>query len=187
MDATRLGVIDDLTVITTEVRSRFGALDRAQLNWRTGEGAWSVGQCLEHLITTTDVYLVDLRAVAAGTRRVRRWERWSPFSGFFGRFLVNAMRKDSMRTRTPQRFVPPGDIAADVVKRFEQSQEELVTAVRSTATADWEATILTSPFQPIATYSLADAYLLMVEHQRRHLRQATRVTEQAAFPARPAN
>ena len=39
---------------------------------------------------------------------------------------------------------PPSDIAADVVTRFERSQQELVDTIRATTTADWDRTILTS-------------------------------------------
>jgi hypothetical protein len=182
--SARLRILDEFSAIATDVRARFGSLGHAQLNWRVAPGTWSVGQCLEHLVTTSDVYMVDFRAIAAGTRRARAWERLSPLSGPFGRFLIGHMGKDQVRTKTKARFVPPSDISADVVARFVRSQEELAAAITSTASADWDRTILTSYFQPLITYSLADAYRITLEHQRRHIRQAQRVRDHEAFPAR---
>jgi hypothetical protein len=186
MPDVRLRILDEFSALSAEVRTRFGALSLEQLNWRAAAGSWSVGQCLEHLITTTDVYMVDFRAIAAGTRRTSAWERWSPLSGLFGRFLAGEMSKDARKTRTPTRFVPPSDIGLDVVTRFMRSQDELLAAIKSTSSVDWDRTVLTSSFNRVATYSLAAAYRIMIEHQRRHLRQARRVTEDPAFPRRAA-
>jgi hypothetical protein len=115
-------------------------------------------------------------------RQSTRWERFSPLSGFFGRFLREHLTKDAKRTKTLARFVPPSEIAGDIVSRFVRSQEELLDAIRATRTADWDRTIITSSFQPLVTYSLGDGYRIMLEHQRRHIRQADRVMASTAFP-----
>lgn len=186
MSDDKLAITKEFEAVASEVHARFGKLNAEQLNWRPRADAWSVAQCLQHLIITTDEYATDFRGIADGTRRARLWERISPFSGFFGRFLAGALEKDAQKTKTPARFVPPSDLGGDVVLRFMRSQTELVTLIRGTAKADWRRTILTSSFQPIITYSLADAYRIMVVHQHRHIRQADRVTRTEGFPPRVA-
>ena len=42
--------------------------------------------------------------------------------------------------------------------------------------------IITSPLLGFVTYSLDDAYTVLVVHSQRHLGQAKRVTENADFP-----
>lgn len=45
-----------------------------------------------------------------------------------------------------------------------------------------ERTIITSPALNFVTYSLMDAYRILVVHERRHFQQARRVIEESGFP-----
>lgn len=175
-------IAEQLDEVTAEARAKFGALNREQLNWRPPDGGWSVGQCLEHLIKTSEIYSEDFRSIADGTRATSFWENWSPLSSFFGRFLTSYMDKDEKKVKTTERFVPPSEIEANIVDRFEASQQELISLIDSTSNADWDRTKLTSSFQGFVTYSLADAYRIIAAHQRRHIRQAERVMNDAGFP-----
>ena len=175
-------IAEQLDEVTAEARAKFGALNREQLNWRPPDGGWSVGQCLEHLIKTSEIYSEDFRSIADGTRATSFWENWSPLSSFFGRFLTSYMDKDEKTVKTTERFVPPSEIEANIVDRFEASQQELISLIDSTSNADWDRTKLTSSFQGFVTYSLADAFRIIAAHQRRHIRQAERVMNDAGFP-----
>src|SRR5919112_472867 len=50
------------------------------------------------------------------------------------------------------------------------------------ARVDLRRTMVTSPVAAVATYSLLDAYRIVVAHERKHFEQARRVTEEAGFP-----
>jgi hypothetical protein len=175
-------IVIELDTITADVHARFGSLTSEQLNWKPVADSWSIGQCIDHLIRTNEIYSEDFEAVANGTRAQSTWERWSPLSGYFGRYLTKIMAKDEKKVKTSERFVPPSDIDADVVERFAKSQDELKETVRSTENADWDKTILTSSFMGLVTYSLGDAYNIITGHQRRHIRQADRVFLMNKFP-----
>jgi hypothetical protein len=60
--------------------------------------------------------------------------------------------------------------------------DDLNKRVESCSSVDRTETIVTSPFLGVFTYSLEDAYTVLVEHTRRHFRQAKRVTEAEGFP-----
>jgi len=47
---------------------------------------------------------------------------------------------------------------------------------------DLRKVIITSPVASFATYSLLDAYKILVAHERRHMTQAKRVMETDGFP-----
>ena len=47
---------------------------------------------------------------------------------------------------------------------------------------DWHKTVVTSPFLSLMTYRLDIAFEIAVEHEKRHFRQAERVTKEANFP-----
>ena len=176
-------VTSEMQKIADEAAEAFGALTADQLNWKPGEKSWSVGQCLDHLILTNEQFYPEFDKLASGTRENSFWENWSPLTGFFGRFLVKAVTEDSKKAKAPsKRIVPPSDIQADIVERFERNVAEINKKVKACAAADREKTIVTSPFLAVMTYKLDDAYSVLVEHTKRHIRQAKRVMGADGFP-----
>jgi len=178
------GFVGEIRAITDDASKVFGNLSAAQLNWKPSAERWSVGQCFDHLIVTNRCFFPDIERVAAGTYRSSLWGRVSPLSGFFGRFILKALDPEKGRkTKAPRVFEPArSDVAADVIERFATHQEELSALMRATAGADLRGLKVTSPVSPVATYSLLDAYRIVVAHERKHFEQARRVTQTAGFP-----
>jgi hypothetical protein len=179
------GLLDELRAVTKDAGEVFGGLSPAQLNWKPSAQQWSVGQCFDHLIVTNRCFFPDLERVSAGNYRSSLWGRVSPLSGFFGRFILKALDPEKGRkTKAPRVFEPArSDVAADVIARFAAHQEELATRMRATAGADLRGLKVTSPVSPVATYSLLDAYRIVVAHERKHFEQARRVTRAEGFPS----
>jgi len=172
-----------MTDVANDARSSFGGLTPDQLNWKPGEKSWSVGQCLDHLIKTNEQFYPEFEKLASGNRRNSFFENWSPFSGFFGRFLIKAVSEDSKKAKAPsQAIVPPSDIEGDIVDRFVSHIGEVNDRVEKCEGADRIKTIVTSPILAVFTYKLDDAYTVLVEHTKRHIRQAKRVMEAEGFP-----
>lgn len=166
-----------------DARESFGELSGDQLNWKPGEKSWSVGQCLEHLIKTNEQFNPEFERFAKGNRQNSFWENWSPLTRFFGRFLINAVTEDSKKAKAPsKKIVPPSNIGADIVERFANHIAEVNEKITVCAGADREKTIVSSPFLPLMTYRLDDAYTVLVEHTKRHIRQAKRVKATEGFP-----
>jgi len=178
------GLVAELQAVAADASKVFGKLSAAQLNWKPSAEQWSVGQCFDHLIVTNRTFFPALDKVAAGTFKSSLWGRVSPLSGFFGRFILKALDPEKGRkTKAPRVFEPAkSDVAADVIKQFAAHQEELSTRMRATAGADLRGLKVTSPVSPVATYSLLDAYRIVVAHERKHFEQARRVTQLAGFP-----
>jgi hypothetical protein len=178
------GLLEELAAVGREAREVFGRLSAAQLNWKPSAGKWSVGQCFDHLIVTNSTFFRGMEKVAAGTYKSSLWGRVSPFSGFFGRFILKALDPEQGRkTKAPRVFEPAkSDVATDVIEQFAAHQAELSTRMRATAGADLRGLKVTSPVSAFATYSLLDAYRIVVAHERKHFEQARRVTQSAGFP-----
>jgi DinB superfamily len=178
------GLVKELQTVAEDARKVFGGLSAAQLNWKPSAEQWSVGQCLDHLIVTNRCFFPDMERVASGKYRSSLWGRVSPLSGFFARFILKALDPEKGRkTKAPRVFEPSkSDVAADVIERFEAHQAELSTRMRATAGADLRGLKVTSPVSPVATYSLLDAYRIVVAHERKHFEQARRVTRAEGFP-----
>lgn len=183
MDDRISGIVSDLRKVSDDTLETFGGLSAEQLNWKPSANGWSVGQCFEHLIKTNLEFYPEFEKLAAGTRKNSFWENWSPLTGWGGRFLINAVSVDSKKAKAPsKRIVPPSDIEPDIIERFASNIKDVSQKVEACANADRQKTVVTSPFFAIFTYSLDDAFTVLVEHTRRHFRQAKRVTEADGFP-----
>jgi len=183
MDERINEITSALRQVADETRAIFGGLSGEQLNWKRSENGWSVGQCFEHIIKTNAEFYPEFDKLASGERKNTFFQSYSPFSGFFGRFLIKAVSEDSKKAKAPsKRIVPPSDIGGDIIERFASHIEEVNQKVAACSGADRHKTVVTSPFLAVFTYKLDDAYTVLVEHTKRHFRQAKRVTETEGFP-----
>jgi len=176
------GVTTAINEISEDVQSSFGDLSVGQLNWKPAPESWSVAQCLDHLIKSNEEFFPELDHLAAGTRKNTLWQRFSPLSGIAGAFLVNSLKKDSQKIKTNQKMTPPSNIDAGIVLTFQAHQNSLVDKLSAANSADWRKVFLTSPFVKIMTYRMDTGLQAIIEHEKRHIRQAKRVIETEGFP-----
>ena len=172
----------ELEQITNDFRAAFSGLSDDQLNWKPAAESWSVAQCLDHLIRSNDEMEPVIDAKLAGAKN-SIWESWSPLTGFFGGFLKRSLSSDKRKFKAPVKsIVPPSDIESGIVDRFAENQQGVIEKIEASSDLDWDKTIITSPFMGLMTYRLRDGLGILVEHEKRHFRQATRVTEADGFP-----
>ncbi|MFN0277356.1 MAG: DinB family protein [Pyrinomonadaceae bacterium] len=183
MDERIQYITSEMSKVADDARASFSGLSGEQLNWKPAEKSWSVAQCLDHVIKTNHEFDAEFAKLASGNRQNSFWENYSPFSGWAGRFLINAVSEDSKKAKAPtKRIVPPSDIDAGIVERFAEEISQVNKKVEACGDVDREKTVVTSPFLSVFTYKLDDALTVLVEHSKRHVRQAKRVVETAGFP-----
>jgi hypothetical protein len=183
MNGELSSLLSELEKVSDDAQKTFGHLSPEQINWRPAAEGWSVGQCFEHLIKTNELFYGKLDEIAAGKQKNSFFESYSPLSGFFGNLLINSLKKDERKFKAPsQKIVPPSEIDANIIEIFAAHQAELIGKIKQTETANWNKIKITSPFMKLMTYKLADGYKIVVEHERRHFRQAERVTKENDFP-----
>jgi hypothetical protein len=176
-------LISELQKISADALEKFGSLSSAQTNWRPSAEGWSVGQCFEHLIKANEMFYGDLDKIGKGTRRNSFLENYSPLSGFFGSLLVNSLKKDERKFKAPtQKIVPPSEIDVNIVEIFAGHQAELIEKIKRTQNVNPNKIKVTSPFMKLVTYKLSDGFQVIVEHEKRHLRQAEKVMQTSGFP-----
>jgi len=170
--------------LAAETKSTFGGLTPAQLNWKPSAERWSVAQCFDHLLTSNKGYFPTIEGVIAGIKPTF-WQRMPVLPGLAARLLIKSLDpKSTRRIRAPQKFQPAqSDISASVLDDFVDQQAKMVEKMKATEHLNLEKIIITSPVAAAVTYSLMDAYRIIVVHERRHFEQARRVTEETAFPA----
>jgi hypothetical protein len=169
--------------IAADAKSTFGRLTPTQLNWKPSAERWSVAQCFDHLLTSNKGYFPPIEGVIAGIKPTF-WQRMPVLPGLAGRLLIKSLDpKSTRKIKAPQKFQPvQSDISASVIDDFVDQQGRIVEKMKSTEHLDLERIIITSPVAAAITYSLMDAYRIIVVHERRHFEQAKRVTEEASFP-----
>ena len=176
-------LLSELETIAAGARNTFGAFSAEQINWKPNAESWSVGQCFEHLIKTNELFYGELEKIAGGARKNSFWENWSPFSSMGGNLLINSLKKDERKFKAPTpKIVPPSTVDAAIIEKFAAHQAELIDKIGRCTAANWQKTVITSPFLKLMTYRLADGFTVVVEHEKRHFRQAERVAKLENFP-----
>ncbi|HEU4369346.1 MAG TPA: DinB family protein, partial [Methylomirabilota bacterium] len=162
----------------------FGRLTVQQINWKPGGHEWSIGQCFDHLIISNRPYERIIEEVLENRRRRRAWERVPLLPRFFGSLLIKTLRPDSGRKvkARPAFYPSTSHIAPGIIASFLDQQSRLLRRMEATSRLDLDGITITSPVIPFVTYSLMDAYRIIVVHEQNHFVQASRVMESPGFP-----
>lgn len=104
-----------------------------------------------------------------------------------GSLLIRMLRPDSGRNvRARPAFYPSSSqIPPAILTAFLEQQERLLSLMGATRDLDLDSVVITSPVLGLFTYSLMDAYRILVVHEQNHVLQATRVMQAPGFPGRP--
>ena len=160
-------------------------LSDTQLRWRPPGGGWSVGQVLEHLVLSHEPYVARMRAaLEQGHERAReRGARpWKPT--WLGAFIVRSQMAPR-KVKTGRWFDPGPEAGPGAAHRFLATVRAVAELVQASDGADLRVRLV-SPVAPVFRPNLGDAFLLLVVHAERHLRQIERVLAEPGFPKEAA-
>jgi hypothetical protein len=178
-------LVQELEQLSEIVAERFMPLTVEQLNWKPAPNEWSIGQCLDHIITTDEQYIATFEQVAQGTMRKTFWQQLPLLPRFFGDMLYKYVHPETTRPVTsPPIFRPSSSqIEPDVYERFEAHQKQVIDLMHASQDKPIDELVISSPVAVWLVYSLGDAFRIVVVHQYLHLLQAERVKQAAGFPA----
>jgi DinB superfamily len=166
-----------------KVKIEFTNLSLEQLNWKPSPESWGIGQCLDHLIVSDCSYFAALKKIASGKYKMTFWEKWNPFSILFGRILVNQLKeKVKKKLKAPKVLTPSASSDAGITDRFHTHLDTLLEYITACKTVNVDKTHITSPIFSFVTYSLRNAITILIQHEHRHINQAIKVKQDAAFP-----
>jgi DinB superfamily len=157
-------------------------LSPAQLNWKPAENLWSVGQCLQHLHATNEVYLPAI-SNALNDRPPSPVQDITP--GWFGRWFIRAYIEPSSsgkRARAPSKIAPAQHVDSSVLDLFLRSNEVVRVLVRRAGAYDVNRIRFENPFIPLLRFTVGTGLEIVWRHQRRHLLQAERIRQTPTFP-----
>lgn len=187
VDYTTLSVAEvqsGLDAVARGAHATFGACDAIQLNWRPDAARWSIAQCFDHLIAANRLMFRAAEDALddAGTRSV--WQRLPVLPRVWGKLMIRSLTPEATRKLTAPAKARPAasDIGPDIVQRFIDQHRDAVVRLQALHDARAARGIVTSPFVRVITYSVLDAWRLVLAHDRRHFEQARRVMLAPGFP-----
>lgn len=171
-----------------KVKNEFSQLSFVQLNWKPNQESWSIGQCLDHLIVADCLYFPVLKKITEGHYEMNFWETWNPFSGFLGKALATQVQeKPKKKLLAPVLFLPSqSDINQEIMERFHKHLDSLLEYITGCSKLNIDKIHITSPASKLITYSLRNAFQLLIQHEHRHINQAIKVKTTKEFPS-PTN
>lgn len=152
-----------------------------QLNWNPRPGEWSVGQCLEHLYITNEVYLPAISNSLVG-RPIAVVQDITP--GWFGRWFIRNYIEPSAETRrarAPRKIAPGPRVEPSILERFLSSNGQVSELVHRARNYDVNHVRFKNPFVPVLRFTVGTGLEIVTKHQRRHLLQAERIRTSPEF------
>jgi DinB family protein len=176
-------ITSELDAADARARALTKGLSLAQLNWKPRPDVWSVGQCLEHLCLSNEVYVRPI-AESLGGAPTGRVDEITP--GWFGRwFIRNYIEPTTQkrRTRAPGKSTPVAkQIEPSIVERFSASNAGIRNVMARAQEYDVNRVRFRNPYVPLIRFTVGTGFQIIARHNHRHLLQAERLMQLPEFP-----
>ena len=178
------GLVSAANAITDQTLACFGDINAQQLKWKPGADQWSVAQCFDHLVTANEAFFPIFEKVLSGEKKTTFWESLPWLPALWGRVVIKSVAPETTRKLKAPKIFHPSSSGIDVaiIHRFIDQQHHVIRYMKATEDLDLEKIKISSPVTHFITYSLMDAYRIIITHEKRHLLQAMRVSEMDGFP-----
>lgn len=147
-----------------------------QLNWKPRPDKWSVGQCLEHLCISGEVYVQPI-AAALKNRQPSPVAEITP--GWFGAWFIRNYIAPSPQMKTaaaPKKIAPVLSVVEpSVLDRFLAMNRDVRGIIERAAPYDVNRIRFVNPFIPIIHFTVGTGFEIISKHEDRHLLQAEKV------------
>ena len=175
------GLLDQTDACEAEAERLVADLDDDGVNWvpppEKRVSAWSIAQCLHHLILMNEFYLRQWPAALSEAAS----KAHPPFNGLrptpFGKWFVNWLEPPA-RTKTKAiALATPGPRfpRAGLVEQYKASHEVYRHLVRGSAAIDINRVVRRNPIITYVNMRLSTVLMIVPAHDRRHLWQAANV------------
>lgn len=163
--------------VSDEVNQEVGSFSYEQLNWKSEPHRWSIGQCLDHLITTNSTYFKTLDDIIRGDYKPDLWARISPFSNYFGNILTKSLGPERRKSyKSPPVFQPSqSSVPENIIQTFMENNDATINRFRKIQELNLESVVIYSPASNFFTYRVHHALAIIARHEQRHLLQLLEV------------
>jgi uncharacterized damage-inducible protein DinB len=162
-----------------EALNNFTAKDEAVLSLRPGQDQWNALECIEHLHRYNEFYIPEFqkslrRAKLSSSNEMKR--------GSFGMKSAKSMLPKEAGVDNPMKTFKSknslhSNVSKEVLDTFRKEQAEIKAIVDASDLHDIGA-VKCKTTLPIIRFRLCDALEFVINHQVRHIAQATRAMDE---------
>ena len=174
-------LISELETADARVGQLARPLTRQQLNWSPAPGAWSIGQCLEHLLITNELYLPAISMSLDGRHpsevqevTLSRFSRWCMYN-YIG-------PSNGKRAKAPRKIRPAAEVETSVLDAFLRSNDIARALIARASAYDVNRIRFKDPLLSLLRFTAGAGLEMVSQHESRHLLQAERVRQSSSFP-----
>jgi hypothetical protein len=166
----------DIMAVRERLTKVVRPLDAGKMSQRPEPGAWSIGEVLEHLCVSDELYEPKMRKLIAGARRdaaapARGWK-----SSFLGGLIAGGLEKQ-VKIKALKVFLPSESPRSGVLDAFLAMQLSVISMMDEAASVDWNKVRIGSVAMPwfAPKMNIGDAFRIHAVHSARHAGQIERV------------
>lgn len=180
-------LISELNATDLRATALARGLSPTQLNWQPKPGAWSIGQCLDHLRGGNELVISAISEALKG-RQPKPVDEIHPgrITQWFIRSFI-AENPGGVRARAPKKIDPPPQVDPDILDAFLRTTEAARAMVKQSASYDVNRIRYKNPFVPLLRFTVGAGFEIIAKHAGRHLLQAEAVKQSPGFPVNHAN
>lgn len=174
-----------LTSIREDEDKLTSGLSDAQLTWRPAETAWSITECLAHLISVDgqDVAML-FREISLARKNGITGKGPFRYGWLSGKFVKSLEPPAKFKFKAPKAYVPPPQPdPRETILEFRRLQNDLHYLVGQADGLDLAKIKVPTPVSKWIKFSLGRRLQVLTAHDRRHLYQAWQVRNHPSFPA----
>lgn len=134
---------------------------------------WSAVECIVHINTTNKSYIEKIQNSLTGSAKVDTGKSYFKPRYLISKFIASMKADSKMKFKSPKIFTDSytGDFEK-VIQEFYDTQNELINLAETSRKYDLSKIKLTSPVTKLLKLQLGEAFMIIIEHQKRHLLQA---------------
>lgn len=152
-------------------------LTEAQMTFKPSEEAWSISQCLEHIIRTEDMLFGMAKETMGKPANPNRKNevKLTPEE------LIAEVRDRSKKVQAPQELQVPGKYKGPetAMNEFEAQRQLVLEYIETTPVEEMRNHISDSPFGPVDGYH---SIMYIAGHTDRHTLQIEEIKQAEGFP-----
>jgi DinB superfamily len=174
-------ITSELDAADRRAQDLASTLHLVQLNWRPRHDAWSIGQCLQHLVLFNELYLQAISTSLKGQRSGGA----EICPGWFGRWFIRSYVEpvpNGKRAQAPKKVRPGEEVDAHILEFFLRSNQQARAIIRKASDYDVNRIRFKNPLVPVLHFTVGTGLEIVWQHESRHLLQAERVRQMPAFP-----
>lgn len=165
------------------IDSTFDLLSLNQINWKPEAKIWSMGECINHLVITNELYLKKMKEFAI-KRTSNLNDDFIYSQSFLGKMMTKAVDPENVKKYKTFKLFDPLESSASksAVQDYTLIIKRFIEFVKDLNGINLKKIKFSSPVNKFIRLNLGDPLIFIPRHDERHLLQAQRIMNLKEFP-----